>query len=477
MSKSGRTRRGARFWAILVAGAAAAIWIALSFGQTRSVTVDNNRLPDPASVDAAQVSPAFSPASASLALQLRQAGVRHLAWPLSIRRAIRAIEADRDGGDSLSRGLTLRTTTAGTRRQGGPPPSEATRLTAGGGFALLEPWPGGTMRTERVLLDGRVFYFLMADPGSERRPHFDAALTGGQDVFDGSARRDVIVAVEEGADSPAASFVTQGEPRYIMQGARRGDGKPIWTEYRGPSSFAAVATKNGPVVIYRDRGGIFARRLIIRDREPVFGERWRIAGMPEEISHYQLVARSDERGGVHLLWSLQPASETQGGNAHLTYCRIDALDRNLCDDPQVLSETVSWRPVNLMVQDRHVYVSWIDTRHTTGIWDRRNFAKLYVAASRDGGGTFDAPVAVNDPGDNADNARYALTAPTDAGGVLVFWTTKPVQGGWWQRLPFHVGWLDPAPNAFRVGRTTEPGRKIRDLIEQAVLRHHEDLGR
>lgn len=198
------------------------------------------------------------------------------------------------------------------------------------------------------------------------------------------------------------------------------------------------------VVIYRDKGGIFARRLIVRDRDPVFGKRWRIAGLPDEISRYQLVARGDEAGGAHLLWSVQAAFETRGGNAHLTYCRVEAVNGQSCDNPQVLSRTASWQPVNLMVQDRRVYVSWIDSRHTTGIWDRRNFAKLYVAASWDGGETFDVPVSVNRAGENTDNVRYALTAPTDAGGVLVFWTAETGQSRWWQRRPFHVGWFDPA---------------------------------
>lgn len=459
-----------RFW-MLLAVVVLAIWFAWPFGHAgvlRPLRVDNRQLPALDAADVAQMSPEFPPASAAMALQLERAGVQRRVWPLKITQAMRTVQAGGNSSGGLSGAITF-----GSAASGAPTPQP--KLPTHSGMQLLEAWPRGKVRTRRVAFDGRVFYLLMAGPGLERMPHFDTALTGEQLAAEHAAERIVIIAAEEGKAAPAASFVTQGEPRYIMDGVRTGTGDPVRTQYKGPWSFATVTTDNGPLVIYRDKGGIYARRLETGGERLAFGERWRIASAPNEINHYQLAARADSSGRIHVLWSLQPDSETQGGNAHLAYCRIKAVEGHNCAEPQILSRTTAWQPVNLMVQDGRVYASWVDTRHTEGIWDRRNYAKLYFTVSNDSGASFSNPVSINRPRDNSDNVFAPVTMPAADGGVLVFWASRRNDPG---RLPdqtYQAGWLNAALKQFTLGSNVLSGRDLYEAIKRSLLTYHENL--
>src|SRR5690606_2378203 len=150
------------------------------------------------------------------------------------------------------------------------------------------PWPHGNVRVRRAVLGERVFQILMAGPGLARMSNFDAALTGEPLGEESAAGRAVVVAIEEGGDGRAASFVTVGEPRDVADDVRTGTGEPGERQDTGPWTFAGVPAQDALTVIYRDRGGLFARRLKVGDEDLAFGERWRIADAPDTIWTYQI---------------------------------------------------------------------------------------------------------------------------------------------------------------------------------------------
>lgn len=451
-----------RLWRWVVACAVPS----LAFGQVeipRPDHVDNHRLPALEAADFMQSSLTLYPGSPRVALQLEQSGVERRLWPLSISRSIRALHAGQNVA-SLSGGLS---TGSGTRGDIRPVPDSA----AADDIQLLDRgWLNGRMRTQRLAVNGRTFYFLLTTRKHvTRHPSPSRAGRAG----DGFRSYD-LVAVEEGTDTPAAMFTTEGEPPVIHENAA----PRSVASFEGPGEFAAVPWEDGIAVIYRDRGGIFARRFNAAGDAPKFeGERWRVAGAPDTIARYQLLARADASGTVHLLWATAAAD----GRETLRYCRLTPQTVNDCPRPVELSRSVAVSerlyPVNLMLQGGNVYVSWTDTRYAGGVWTTRNYAKLFVAASHDGGRTFGKPLVLNDPRDNADQARYAVTLPAPGGGVLAFWVAQSMPGaGLWQRHRFRAGWVDADLKRFRVGTTTVAGEYLNDVIERGVLRYHEALG-
>lgn len=470
MSRSIRIISGTSVGMILLAGVVLEGCADPVVGEVRTLRpliVENSRLPPLASADFAQASLAFSPGSGELALQLERGGVRRRLWPSPIARAMRALQAERDnGGAGLFGGLAGRTTTPGTTSPGsGPSSGRPAPATAEGVTLIDRGWLAGRMRSRRVAVDGRIFYFLLTSP-----EYVEALPVPRREQ---SHSPYVFLAVEEGGDASPATFVTDGEPHTVHENV-----KPrLVVPFAGPGEFAAVPWEDTVAVIYRDRGGIFARRLSTRGDAPTFGsERWQIAAAPNTIHRYRLLARTDEAGTVHLLWAISAADES----TTLHYCRLIPRGRSRCRHPVELSRSIAVDEtsgsLNLMIQGERVYVSWIDTRYEERGWTRRNFAKLFVAGSTDGGQTFDAPVSVNRPRDNSSNALYAVTLPAGSGGVLVFWTEETVQAGLWRRLPFQAGWLDAGLDNLHVGAAAVPGRHIGEMIVQAVSRHHETLG-
>src|SRR5690606_5830461 len=103
-----------------------------------------------------------------------------------------------------------------------------------------------------------------------------------------------------------------------------------------------------------------------------------------------------------------------------------------------------------------VYAAWVDTKHTGGIWDRRNFAKLYFAVSTDGGASFREPVSINRPGDNSDNVHAAVTVPVDDGNILIFWASRRVDPGRIEDQTYRVGRLDAELTRFEIGADAVP---------------------
>lgn len=427
--------------------------------------VENRQLPTLESAEIGQVSLPLNPADVETALQLERSGVRNGVWPSAIVRAKRTAQRGTNNG-----GLSMRITTPGTSPESIPPePSgeSETRI-----HVFSSDFHQG--RTQRLAMNDRVFYFLMAPPGLKRTPNFDSTLTRDEALFAEPTRRFVVVAVEEGVNPGIATFVTEGEPPTIYENVT----PRLVAPFAGRSDFAVVPWKDGAAVIYRDQGGIYMRRLNIDGDVVAFQpERRKIADAPDAISHYQLVARMDASGTVHLLWAIR-ASEEEGS---LHYCRLMPQAETLCRRPIELSPSLAIpgnsNPINLMLQGKRVYANWIDTRYKGGVWTRRNYAKLFVAASQDSGKTFNTPVSVNRPQDDSNNANYALTLPATEGGVLVFWTTETIQGGSWQNLPFHVGWLDANLERLQLGIATISGPSLYDGIMQNARRYQEHLGR
>lgn len=470
-------------WAAVIAH----VFPVVALGQVdtpRPASVDNRQLPAMEAADLMQSSLTLYPGSSRVAWQLEQGGIKRKLWPSSISRGIRALEAEH-GGTSRSGGLSVGVTTSGT------PPTEARPVTglrddAGADDIqfLDRSWLEGRMRVQRLAMDGRTFYLLLAT-----REHVNYRLGGSSQPpptappYKGGRRHEpppnlvsyVFVAVEEGVNTSSATFSTEGEPPVIHRNVT----PPLTAPFAGPGEFAAVPWEDGIAVFYRDRGGIFARRLNIGGEAPAFeGERWRIAAAPDTIARYQLLARTDASGTVHLLWAMAAADDRET----LHYCRLAPHTGNDCPRPVELSRSVAVSeqlyPVNLMLQGENIYVSWTDTRYASGVWTTRNYAKLLVNASHDGGRSFGKPVALNKPRSNADQARYAVTLPAQDGGVLAFWITERMPAaGMWQRHRFHAGWLDAGLKRLQVGTNTVSGEYINDVIGQGFLKYHEGLGR
>lgn len=417
------------------------------------VPVENRELSSLGSADATQASLRFNPASVGAAMKLEKAGVLdRMIWPGSIREQLRAMEREGDAAPELN----TRITTLGTSLPESN--SETEDKLSSDSTELLDPlWITGRMRSQRLTVDDRTFYFMLADP-----EYVESASI----VTDPDIRSFLLIALEEGMDTPPAMFATEGEPPVIYENVT----PRLVSPFAGPGNFAAVPWKGGIAVIYRDRGGIYARRLNIRGEELSFSQDcWQIAEAPDTIARYQLLAHADTRGTVHLLWAIEDADDT----STLHYCRLIPEETNGCQEPVLLTENVavseSMKPVNLMVQDDHVYISWTDTRFTSGVWTRKNYAKLLIAASHDGGQTFNRPVSINHPKDNSNQARYAITIPVPAGGIMVFWTEESIQGGRWKELPFYTGWLDPDLETLSLGSEQISGESIYELIWTKAL--------
>lgn len=447
----------------------------------RPVSVDNHQLPPLEQADIMQSSLRLYPGSPRMAQQFEHGGIDRGLWPSSISRGIRALEAEQ-AGISLSGGLSASMTLPGT------PPDDALRLpepdaSGADDIQLIDHgWLAGRMRVQRLAIGDRIFHILLTSPrhvdewrgATPSQPAQSGRLAPPIRIDEEREEEHqpfVFTVVEEDADTPPARFRTWGEPPIVSESVN----PPVVTPFSGPGEFSAVPWEDGIAIIYRDRGGIFARRLDVHGNAPTFeGEPWRVAAAPETIHRYQLLARADTAGVVHLLWAVMAESE----RSTLHYCRL--VPGSDCH-PLELSHSVAvserLRPINLMLQGDNIYVSWTDTRYTSGVWTKRNRHKLLVAASQDGGRSFARPVSLNAPRDDADQANYAVTLPAPGGGVLVFWVVERMPlVGMWQRHRLHTGWLDAELNRFQVGTTTVSGEDIHDVIERGVLKYHENLG-
>ncbi|MEA5446586.1 hypothetical protein VCB98_12235 [Gammaproteobacteria bacterium AB-CW1] len=430
------------------------------------VIVPNDALPALDALDVHQASLRLQPQTVTMARRLEsELGIDRQIWNLDLQRALTTaltgpgrahMQAVRPGSSSdedssqPERGETPGLSLSPVVQQTPPANSDI----------VLSPHLNRiTAQTRRVAWNGHVFFFLSIAVDS--RPE-------GKEP-----RRHHVVHVLHEQGAGTASFKSGAvEPSHVAEGLSR-------SLPSQPLNFDVVVADEGPWIVYRDREGIFARPLTtgsglgsaVNDgaSEIHFGEAVQVSRARLPVGEFQFISRIDGQGALHVLWT------DQREHSDLWHCRFDLKQRESCRRPTRLSRSVSRQPINLMVQGDDVYVSWIDSRYSRGFWDKRNFAKLFLAKSRDGGRSFGQPISIHEPDNRDELPGFAMTLPAPEGGVLLFWGTE-----WRGHNPhdqgLHYGHLLPDMRTLRLAEDTVPGARLHDFFTDALKSHHRQMG-
>ncbi len=409
------------------------------------VPVANSELPSPQSGDFLQASLRFQPQSPDMALRLeREAGIDRQVWSFPVQQAMSGASSFRSGRQAQLQvaGRQAERTTGPQEAQGtesgttqGQNGRQARQISPNTNDVILSQHLNRiTEQTRRAAWNGHVFYFLSTAVDTPVSGHSGVQFESTE--YDDPRRYHLVYALDEHGRG-AASFRTED-----VEPVRVSDGLPRSLPSQ-PLQFDVVVTVNGPWILYRDRGGIFARPLVFGGSQPVTGQtgaRTTGTGRPGQLSggrgsftfgeprlvsraelpygEFQFVARLDDRGAFHVIWT-----DSRDKN-DLWYCRFDPQTGDACRRPVRLSRSTARDPVNLMVRGEEVYVTWIDNRFTRGVWTRHNMAKLFVVKSEDRGASFGPPVSIHPPREESEIAGYSVTMPAPSEGIMIFLGNK-----------------------------------------------------
>jgi len=427
------------------------------------VLVENRELPAVESADMLQSSVNFHPQIPQIASRLeRETDIDRDTWSIPVQLAMAGNHAPQRG--------QFQTATPGPDRQqssrlGGTPVPAADEIILTEHLNLI------TSQTERAGWRGRVFYFISVAVDTPGSGHSGVQFES--DDYDDPARFHRVYALDEEGRGVTFFDTDDVEPVYVADGLPR-------SLPSQPLQFNVVILDDGPAVIYRDRGGIYLRPLNFLGRRGAsaassgsqtfsFDERHLIADAEIPYGRFQLISRLDQEKNIHLIWTDSRDKDD------LWYCNYSLEQEQVCSKPEKIAKTASAAPVNLMIQNNNIYISWIDSRYKQGFWSPKNFAKLLLIKSEDGGNTFGSPVAVNPPRDQEDNVAYSVTMPAPDEGVLVFWGTK-VMGTGAKNQDLYYGWLDSDLGSLYLGRDKFPGNRLQEIVRENVLDHHRTLG-
>ncbi|MGF1672046.1 MAG: hypothetical protein ACFCU6_16500 [Balneolaceae bacterium] len=438
----------------------------LLFDEVRTaerVLVENRELPAVEFADILQSSVNFNPQIPQIASRLeKEADIDRSTWSIPVQQALGGYHAQQEG--------QFRTETPGSGRQhtsgfGGTP------VPADNEIILTEHLNRITSQAKRAEWRGRVFYFISVavdTPGSEH-----SGVQFESTDYEDPARFHRVYALDEASRGVTFFDTDEVEPVYVAGGLPRSlPGQPL--------QFNVIVLDEGPAVIYRDRDGIYLRPLNFHGRRVLsaassgsqsfsFDKRHLIADAETPYGRFQLISRLDQKKNIHLIWT------DSREKYDLWYCKYKMETGEVCNEPEKIARTASAAPVNLMLQNDDIYISWIDNRYTQGFWSPKNFAKLLLVKSEDGGNTFGSPVAVNPPRDQEDNVAYSVIMPAPDEGVLVFWGTKAIGTGAKNQDLFY-GWLDGELGTLYLGRNKFPGNRLQEIVRENVLAHHRTLG-
>jgi hypothetical protein len=437
------------------------------------VIADNSDLPVLEEADFSQASLIYSPEIPEISVRLKQeAGIDLNHWSISIQHELAGFTSDNRAQLSIAApGTSNRYFNQSTGE-----------ISSGTDIILSEHLNVITSQSRRAEWNGRVFYFLSVAVDTPGSPHSGVQFES--EEYDDPSRVHRVYALDENGngvtffetDAVDPVFVTDGVPRSLP-------GQPL--------HFDVHISDNGPVVVYRDRDGIYLKPLVIQDSRSgeaglrnneqaanltsgngsfMFGEKKQIAISEAPYGEYQMISRLDPNGMIHLIWT-----DSRGKN-DLWYCRSNINENEICNAPRRISRTAFMGPVNLMLQDENrVYISWIDNRFKQGVWTSRNFAKLMIVKSDDGGSRFGTPVLVNPPRDDSDNVLYSVTMPAPDEGILVFWGTE-VPGSGAANQDMFFGWLQGNMETMVLGPDKIPGTRLHDVINSKLLEYQRNLG-
>ena len=439
------------------------------------ILVDNGELPALESAHFLQSSLRFHPESPAIAARLEsEAGIDRGIWSLPVQQAM--------SGRPHTHGQAQIRFGTGDQGSAQEPASSHRRPAAHrpGDLMLSEHLNRITEQTKRVGWNGHSFYFMSTAIDTPVRGHSGVQFESTD--FDDPRRYHMVYAIDEKGRGSASFRTGEVEPVFVADGLPR-------SLPSQPLQFDIVVTDDGPWILYRDNGGIFARTLVFdgpqfppsghsvtgrpallaeRRGSFSFGEARLIARTDDPYGDFQFIARVDDRGSFHTIWT-----DSRSKN-DLWYCRYHPETDDVCRRPRRLSRSASRAPVNLMVRGDQVYVTWVDNRYTRGFWTKRNYAKLFVAKSDDRGGSFGSPVSINPPRDNSENVGYSVTMPASNGGVLIFWGTEWMGTGA-KNQDLHYSWLQPDMKRLLVGKNMFPGDRLHVTLVDKLLHHHRNL--
>ena len=376
------------------------------------VLVANRDLPAVESADMLQSSLIYHPQIPEIALRLeREIGIDRNTWSSPIHMALNTHQT----GNRAQ--FQMVTPGSGGQHTSG---FRGTSVPAANEIIITEHLNDITSQAQRAEWNGRVFYFLSVAvdiPGSEH-----SGVQFESDDFEDPARFHRVYAIDEQGSGSTFFETDFVEPVFVAKGLPR-------SLPDQPLQFDIVTLDEGPAVIYRDRDGIYLRQLNVNGRRGSsaslsgnrafsFGEKQLLAKSKTPYGRFQLISRVDQERNIHLIWT------DSRKNHDLWYCNYGPDTGQVCRKPKKISQTASANPVNLMVQNGKIYISWIDNRYTRGFWTRTNFAKLLLVKSDNGGRSFGKPISINPPRDQEDNVGYSVTMPAPNEGILVFWGTE-----------------------------------------------------
>lgn len=463
------------------------------------VLVDNSELPSLESADFFQTSLRFQPEIPGIATRLEmEAGIDRAVWSIRIQQAMSGIPFH--SGPAQAR---LHTTVQGSVKGTGKDDAQASDREAMHGAARDATRSGGnrqnrtmskdtgdlilsehlnriTEQVRRVAWNGHVFYFISTAIDTPVRGHSGVQFESTD--YDDPSRYHTVYALDEDGRGVASFRTEKVQPVHIADGLPR-------SLPSQPLQYDIIVTDDSPWILYRDKGGIYARPLVFDGRHLSssgqsgirgagrlsggkgffsFGEARLIARADDPYGDFQFISRVDDNGSFHTIWT-----DSRSKN-DLWYCRFHPQVDDICRRPRRMSRSASAAPVNLMIQGDQVYVSWIDNRYTRGFWTKSNFAKLFIAKSDDRGASFGSPISINPPRDNSENVGYSVTMPASDEGVLVFWGTKWMGSGAHQQ-DLYYSWLHPDMKRLYVGDYKIPGARLMETVEDEMLNYHRNL--
>ncbi len=455
------------------------------------VLVPNVELPAPESGDLHQSSLRLQPQSVKMVRRLEsEAGIATDIWSSDMGRVIQGTNSGiGQAGFSIGHG-TLSETRDQIRRPG---------ISGGKGgdteFIFSEHLNNISAEVQRVAWNGHVFYFF--SKAVRTAPSEVSVMDHPSTGSEGSTVHHVVFVVDENGRR-VTSFRT-GEVEPVSGAVNQPPSVPI-----RPLYLNVLVTEKGPWALYRDRNGIFARPLVFNGPNPSTGgqsfrQRMSVdSGRPAQLAggrgsftfgepilisraklpyrSFHFVARVDQKGDFHIVWTdRREANFARPGNRRdLWYCRFDFKAGEACHRPKRLSSNATLAPINLMVSGDEVYVSWTDNRFASGLWTRRNNAKLFLAGSGDRGTSFRKPVSIHPLKDDDERALFAITMPASGGGVLVLWSEQ-FRNNYFLDHDFKYGLLKPDMETFLLAENQVPGEPLHEVLINKLNDFHRSL--
>lgn len=434
------------------------------------VFVDQEELPSIEASDFNQASIRFMPQKADIARRFEsEAGIDREVWSMPIQQVMA-----RDGIQHDSANIQF-----GTSDQRSDPDRDTRsyrqRVPHDDEFIISEHLNRITSQSHRVEWEGHTFYLF--SKSIDTRPNDFSGVQFEQDEYEDPTRYHKVYAIDENGRGVAHFKTNKVQPVFVT------DGVPKSLPAQ-PLQFDVIKTKEGPWIIYRDKDGIYARPFVFNGGNRTgqnaelsrgagtfsfWGEK-RIAKADKPYGKFQFLSRVDDSGFIHILWT------DSRDRKDLWYCRYHKVENVVCETPKRLSRTASRHPVNLILYDNNVYITWIDERFRQGFWNPKNFAKLFVVKSEDRGDSFGQPISIHPPRDADEHAAYSVTMPAHEGGLYIFWGTQSLGSRDYSQDLF-VGLLDESLETLYMDREKVSGSYLREVMMDNILMYHHDIER